>query len=78
MSLSREAPGNPYAITDDRHHTYNARVRMKLLSDQLKQDAARVTDERTRAMIETAGVVVNALISALTAQEEGARIPWRR
>ena len=78
MSAFRDAPGNPYATTDDRHHVYNARARMKMLQQQVRQDAGKVSDRGARAILEMSAVVLNALIVGLTAQEEGTRVPWRQ
>ena len=78
MSAYRDAPGNPYALTDDRHHLYNARARLKVVSEQLRQDVARVSDDGARAMLEVSVAVLNALVTALHAHEEAARVQWRK
>jgi hypothetical protein len=75
---SHEAPGNPFATSDDRHHTYNARARMKALSEQIRADAPRVTDVGARALLEASVGVLSGLINTLSAYEERPRTPWRR
>lgn len=78
MSAFRDEPGNPYASSDDRHHIYNGRARLRMLQQQLRHDAGKVSDTGARALLELSAVVLNALIVGLTAQEEGTRVPWRQ
>jgi hypothetical protein len=75
---SHEAPGNPYAVSDDRHHLYNARARMKALSEQIRSDTPRVADTGARALLEASVGVLTGLINTLGSYEERPRTPWRR
>jgi hypothetical protein len=57
---------------------YNARARMKALSELIRSDAPRVADAGARALLEASVGVLNGLIGTMNAYEERPRTPWRR